>query len=127
MRSIKVPQRADADELAIEASAEDRDRRIEKALDIESMDALRGRDGPGKRQMLLEKGSHVLDAGIVGGNDKSHGRSQPIASRRAAAASKRVESSVGMGESSGPISSGISVQASATESQPREAKRSITA
>lgn len=51
---------------------------------------------------------------------------QVSASRRAAFASRRVESSVGSGASSGRTRSGISVQASATASQPRSASRAIT-
>ena len=50
----------------------------------------------------------------------------PIARSSAAAASRRVESSVGSAESSGAISSGISVHARATASQPRAARRSMT-
>ena len=53
-------------------------------------------------------------------------RFAPRDSRSAAAASRRVESSVGSGDSSGRTSNGISVQASATASQPRSRRRAIT-
>jgi hypothetical protein len=52
---------------------------------------------------------------------------QARASRSAAEANSRVESSVGRGDSSERISSGISVQARATASQPRSRRRAITA
>src|SRR5207237_1269848 len=49
------------------------------------------------------------------------------ASRSAAEARSRVESSTGSGNSSGRTRSGISVHASATASQPRMRRRAITA
>ncbi len=59
-----------------------------------------------------------------GGRLRSGG--QAMASRSAAAANSRVESRVGSGDSAGPTSNGISVQANATASQPRSPRRTIT-
>ena len=50
----------------------------------------------------------------------------PTATPKAARASSRVESSVGTGETSGVTRSGISVQTSATASQPRPASSAMT-
>src|SRR2546423_8258305 len=77
VRSIELPESPDSEELAVEAGAIERDGRAEKPVDVQREDAFGRRDVSIERQMPLQQGANVVTAGIVDGDDKSHGGRLP--------------------------------------------------
>src|SRR6202034_637069 len=62
---FEVPQRANAEELALEAEAVDRDRRIEEAVRVERVDVFGRRVRHGEREMARQQGPDVVGPRVV--------------------------------------------------------------
>ena len=72
MGLIQLLERGDSEEDTISAGAEERDGRIQEAVDIQSMDMPGRGDLSRERQVPFEEKSHVLDPGIIDSDNKVH-------------------------------------------------------
>src|ERR1700722_463585 len=62
---LEMPQRADSEELPLEAEAVERDRRIKEAVRVECVDVLGRCVGPGERQVVFQQGMDVIHPRVV--------------------------------------------------------------